>query len=420
MDTEETYAHLVLAPLSDAQPSRPSTVDIRRAIATGRRRRRLRQLGGVAAGAGAVAVVLVGVSTAGAALRHATPPATAASRAPSVAASTGPSAAASPVPSPTVAPDPPPPAPAACTVERLPLPKGQTMSLVTAADRTGHYITGRSYPDPGSARPVLIWHDGQPRVVDVPGEDQSFHDITSSGDAVGVSFLDKGMTAFVYWKGHLAELPGADAEARALNAHGVVVGKSQGRPVVWRTPTSQPEPLPTPTAGAQGEAYGIDDDGTIVGTLSSGGQEYGYVWSPDGSVHQLPSPVVDGVAATMSRAFGLHDGWATGLAANPASGSPSAAAVRWNVRTGEVRVVAQLAGPIEGNNRYGWVVGSDPAGHAALVAGAATVTLPGLNPDVQPLDSIAYTVSEDGRTVAGQSVLNDNARTIVAVVWHCH
>jgi hypothetical protein len=412
MDTEETYASLLLSPLSDDRPSRPSTVDIRRAITNGRRRRRLHRMAGVGAGAAAVAVMLVGVSTAAAALRHATPPGTAASRPAAATASTSPSA--------NVALEPPPPAPTTCTVERLPLPKGQTMSLVTAADPTGHYIAGRSYPDVSSARPVLIWHDGQPRVVDVPGDDQSFHDITSTGDAVGVSFLDKGMTAFVYRNGRLAELPGADAEAQALNAHGVIVGKSQGRPVVWRTPTSHPEPLPTPTGTGQGEAYGIDDDGTIVGTLSGGGQEHGYAWSPDGSVHQLPAPVVDGVPVTMSRAFGLRDGWATGLAASPASASTSAAAVRWNVRTGEVRVVAQLAGPIEGNNRYGWVVGSDPAGHAALVADSATVTLPGLNPDVQPLDSIAYTVSPDGRTIAGQSVLNDKARTIVAVVWHCH
>jgi hypothetical protein len=417
MDSEELYASLVLSPLCDDAPSRPSTVDIHRAVTNGRRRRRLHRTAGVVAGVTATALVLVGVPAAGAVLRHSAPAQSTATRPPSATAT----APATRAPSATAAPSPtlaPAPAPAACTVARLPLPKGQTMSLVTGADRTGHYITGRSYPNGGSARPVLIWHDGQQTVVDVPGDDQAFNDITSTGDAVGVSFLDKGMTAFVYRNGQLAELPGANAEARALNANGVIVGKSNGKAVVWRTPTSQPEELPTPPGYWQGEAYGIDDDGTIVGTLDGAGQQHGYVWLPDGSVHQLPDPVVDGVRATMSRAFGLRDGWATGLAA-PGS-KPADAAVRWNVHTGEVRVIAQLAGPIEGSNQYGWVVGSDPAGHAMLVAGSTAVTLPGLNPNVQPLDSIAYTVSVDGGTIAGQSVLNDRQRTIVAVVWHCH
>ena len=55
-----------------------------------------------------------------------------------------------------------------------------------------------------------------------------------------------------------------------------------------------------------------------------------------------------------------------------------------------------------------------------LVSDAGVLTLPPLAPAVHTMDNIPYTISDDGRTIAGQSVLGDKARTVRAVVWHCH
>ena len=70
-------------------------------------------------------------------------------------------------------------------------------------------------------------------------------------------------------------------------------------------------------------------------------------------------------------------------------------------------------------NKYGWVVGSDAKGNAVLVSDAGALTLPPLVKPVQATDNIAYVVSDDGRTIAGQSILGDEARSVRAVVWHC-
>jgi hypothetical protein len=160
--------------------------------------------------------------------------------------------------------------------------------------------------------------------------------------------------------------------------------------------------------------------------LRSNGIEQAYMWAPDGAVHQLPVPEIDGGPATASRAFRVYAGWATGIAARGVAkaGAPApmgaTATVRWNLRTGEVQVIPGLDGPVEGVNAYGWMVGSDPKGHAVLVSDAGTITLPSLASPVQASDNIASVVSDDGRTIAGQSVLGDRDRTVRAVVWHCH
>ncbi len=266
--------------------------------------------------------------------------------------------------------------PTACHIERLPLPKGQTMSLVTGADPTGRYIVGRSYPSGAGEYPIIIWHDGQFTVVNVPGTDQSFSDITSSGDAVGVSFAAGGSTAWAYLGGKLTKLAGANAEARAISASGTIVGSVDDRAVRWRPGSPEPERLATPPGSWQGKAYGIDDDGTIVGTLRS----------------------------------------AAGLALL-ASNDSDDVAVRWNVATGETHVYADVESVAEAANQAGWVVGTNAKGYAVLVTDTGTMSLPPLNSRVEPMDNIASTISDDGRTIAGQAVLADPNRTIVAVVW---
>nr|BFE70800.1 hypothetical protein GCM10020092_041010 [Actinoplanes digitatis] len=132
--------------------------------------------------------------------------------------------------------------------------------------------------------------------------------------------------------------------------------------------------------------------------------------------------------ATTARVFSVRNGWATGVATDgtgakgdarkkAVGGATVAAAVRWNVRTGEVRVFADLTMGATAVNAHGWQVGTDRQGRAVLVADR-TVVLPDLAAhEPNGLGNIASSVSDDGRTVGGQS--DDATGTIQAVVWRC-
>jgi hypothetical protein len=391
----------------DRDPPAPSGVDITRAIAEGRRRR-VRRASAVAGIALLATVAMVAVPIA--LWRH---PA----ENPAVAAATTETPSAAPTSSaPVVLPAGPTgggqaQAPTACTVHRLPTPKGVTMGLVAHGDPTGRYLVGRVYPrsnDLNGVTPV-IWADGKVISVPMPGEDADLWGINASGHAVGSSFMPNGdqgsiETAWLYRDGQLIQLHGSYADARAINAAGVIVGQDRRTPVVWRSPDADPTPLTTES----GEAYGIDHDGTIVGSLWVNGSDRPVVWYPDGSQHDLLMP--DGF--TQGRAFSVQSGWATGWG----QGSGGTVGMRWNVRTGEVTAFPGLD-IAEYASAEGWVVGSAPDGHAAYGSEAGTFKLP---PVAEPVEiDIAMTVSADGKTVGGQSTLTDKDRTIVAVVWRC-
>jgi len=200
----------------------------------------------------------------------------------------------------------------------------------------------------------------------------------------------------------------------------VVVGKVGNRPVVWRNLTVKSQDLPLPAGNWQGEATGIDDDGTIVGTLqqAGGGQQHAYVWRPDGTVHRLPSLSTGTGSSFGEQVSAVYDGWATGLATTDA-GAAGLTAVRWNLRTGEIFGRSDPGDVTEATNRYGWTVGTDGKGYVGLHTGKDTLRLPPLTQPKDSTDNIAVAMSDDGRTIGGQSVLDNKDRTIVAVVWHC-
>jgi uncharacterized membrane protein len=391
----------------DDEPRTPSTVDIRRAIAAGRRRRVRRRVG--YAGAAAVtALAVAGASVAGGLVSHAPP----------LAAATG---------TRTTAPAPAPPT--SCTLNRLPVPDNAPMALVSGADPTGRYIVGRSYPKAGGYQAV-IWHDGKAQKVMLPGDlEESLQDVNSTGTAVGWSYTggseaDTGPIPYVYQDGKVSKLPGVRrGAAHGINDAGAIVGDDDtGHTVlVWPSATAAPNRLPLPAGTSQATATDIDEDGTTVGTINN---ERPYVWFPDGTHRELPMPGIDGKPAMTATVFSIRNGWATGVATNGLGrkGSPTkdarTEAVRWNVRTGEVRVFGGLQMGAGTTNAQGWQVGTDNQGRAVLVAGAATVVLPDLTSH-QPggLSNIATTLSDDGRTVGGQS--DDATGTIQAVVWRC-
>jgi uncharacterized membrane protein len=394
----------------DDEPRKPSTVDIQRAIVAGRRRR-VRRGVGYAGAATVTALAVAGASVAGGVFDQA---------APQVGASGAPPVTAPAAPAP----------PTSCTLERLAVPDNAPMALVSGADPSGRYLVGRSYPKAGGYQAV-IWHDGTARKVMLPGDaEESLPDVNSSGTAVGWSYEGSDgnvgpVVPYVYRDGTVSKLPGARrGSAYAINDAGAIVGDDDaGHALLWSSATAQPVRLPVPAGTKEAVAIDIDEDGTVAGTIDNARP---YVWFPDGTHRQLAMPELDGKPAVTARVFGIRNGWATGVATNGEGrkGDPEAMArgkvrgVRWNIRTGEVSLVAGLQGGADAVNAHGWQVGTDQQGRAVLVADGATVALPAL-PDQKPgtLTNIPNTLSDDGRTIAGQS--DDATGTIQPVVWHC-
>jgi hypothetical protein len=409
----------------DDEPRTPSTVDIQRAIADGRRRHRARHAMSYAGAAAVTAVAVAGVSVAAG---------TAGTKVPQAAASTKATATKPPY---TIPGTPGWQAPAAtpptgCELEKLVAPDGAPMALVSGADPSGRYIVGRSYPKGGGYQAV-IWHDGKGRKVLLPGDlEESLQDVNAKGTAVGWSYAESGPVPYAYRDGKVSKLAGVKrGSALAINEAGAIVGEDDAAhaALVWPSATAKPFRLPVPAGVEAATAQDIDEDGTTVGIVDD---ERPYVWFPDGTHRELPMPVIDGAPAATARVFSIRNGWATGTAANgseAAGGKTSEAdkgkgaaakmvAVRWNVRTGAVETTGELEMRADAVNAQGWQVGISAEGRAVLLAGAAPVRLPELAPHKPGgLTNIPSTLSDDGRVIAGQS--DDGTDTIQAVVWRC-
>jgi uncharacterized membrane protein len=390
----------------DAEPPTPSRVDVERAIADGRRRR-ARRGAGYAGAATLTAAAVVGVSVVASGLFADTRPDAGHSTSPPASTASG---------APGWTP-PPATAPTSCALERLPVPDDVPMALTAGADPTGRWIVGRSYPK-GDSYQAIIWHDGTPTKVPLPGDsEEMLEDVNSAGTAVGWSYEGAGPVPYVYRDGTVSGLPGADhGSAVAINDAGAIAGDAGGAPVVWPSATSAPSVLPLPSGASTGSATDIDEDGTVVGNIDD---DRPYVWFADGTHRELPLPTLDGAPAAIGRVFTVRNGWATGLAAPGgdipgAEGTPTA--VRWNVHTGEVRVFAELNIRASTANAHGWQVGSNKEGKAVLVTDTGTVALPDLG-NHEPLTVIPTTLSDDGRVISGQA--DDTTGTIRAVVWRC-
>ena len=130
-----------------------------------------------------------------------------------------------------------------------------------------------------------------------------------------------------------------------------------------------------------------------------------------------------GKKAVGARVFSIRNGWATGVAdatarAKPAGGAGNVTAVRWNVRTGEVRLDDRgWDDMVDAANAQGWATGM-VKGRATYLAGDHRIVLPEVaKHPAGTLSTIANTLSDDGKVIGGQS--DDASDTIRAVVWHC-
>jgi hypothetical protein len=351
-----------------------------------------------------------------------------------------------------------PAVPTSCNAQMLPSPGKASWTEVTGADRTGRFVVGRSTTQGTDERQVIIWDHGVAIPVSFPGLDQRFEDINALGEAVGFSMeTDFGGRSYLYADGVLTKLPGdapgVFALAGAINDRGVIVGyidieqvpgqtrlpprrfpdgripNAENSPVVWRTRSGQPEWLPMPPRSLSGSAAGIDEDGTIAGTVdfddgvASQPPTQAVAWLPDGTLVPLAEPImVDGQPATRTMTHGIRDGWVYGSA----SGAKDSVTFLWNPHTGEVRAPALPRGTVMDMNASGWIAAVVPIGDpgsasyedvAVLVAGAVQLELPSVFANEQGARHMAVlSISEDGTVLAG---VDSRAGNTAAVLWTC-
>jgi RNA polymerase sigma-70 factor (sigma-E family) len=207
----------------------------------------------------------------------------------------------------------------------LPLPAGCSgESIATAGDPTGRFLVGRSYPGGGGPR-ILIWDRGGDRagtyqvtLAHMPGSDASLSAVHSSGWAVGYSFPDRDdidhTTAYSYRDGEMTPLPGGDTtQAHGIGEAGTIIGSVAGDdftrvPVVWRSPTVEPEFLPLaaetpPRCGL--EARG---DWAVIWAGKAGGGWTRHVWNMStGEVRRMS--LVEAINARGWYLTAAGDGW---------------------------------------------------------------------------------------------------------------
>jgi hypothetical protein len=385
-----------------------------RALAAGKRRRRIRRLAVPSGAAAVTGAVVAAVALAGGGAQLAAPQSPAN---PSPTLTVASSSAAVDDGFPT-----------RCVAERLPTPKGHgPKSVVTGGDPTGRYVLGRSYPGGGRDR-LLIWEDGKVRhVVPIEGADPHLYDINTGGVAVGISFVGpygkETEVAWVVTDGKAQRLKGQNAAAVGINEAGVIVGTVDDQPVVWRTADSAPEILPGPPGKWIGSAGGIDEDGTIVGTFGGIGvpQSLAYAWSPDGTARELAPVAADtGLKPSGASAGSIRDGVVLGGSHFEDARSSTTVTTLWNLRTGEVTTRPDVFHADEANAR-GWTIGQSRAG-PVLSSGTRSVVLPpaeGTRTGGPTEVFEVISLSDDGRTIAGYQDAAEGKLVVVAVRWRC-
>jgi len=195
--------------------------------------------------------------------------------------------------------------------------------------------------------------------------------------------------------------------------------------VVWPAGApDRPRVLAVPGPGLLTVA-GIDDDGTVVGTLTIGvvaakpgagpaptPNSHAYAWAPDGTARRIPSP------AGESLAVAVRAGWVLGYQRNPQG---TMQLTRWDLRTGAAHSAGGLAYGA-GINAHGWVVGfirSDSRyEQPAFSTGDTTFGLPVLDQSVRNTEGpVAVAISDDGRALGGAAATSPD--TVAAVRWTC-
>ncbi|HEY2791570.1 MAG TPA: hypothetical protein VGJ28_04400, partial [Micromonosporaceae bacterium] len=311
--------------LLDAADPPPTRVDLAEVIRLGQHRRVRQQFGRVAGGAGLALVIAAAVATPF--VVHAT-----ATRTPIVTA-TRPTTAVSPASAVKFR---------TCPVTTLALPAGQTDFDANVVDPSGRYIAGYAASD--TIYRSVVWTDGAPRMVSLPGAHGEIDAINSSGTIAGSTFLDGFTDEHVYriangtstildypmsgrWHPFDVQIAAdgaiaANAEPEHSNDEGVVA-------LLWKPGATTATKLPS-KPGSSLDVAGFTAAGDIVGSIrkNNGLNVTPWIFNANGrNGHELSLPTGDG--AVIDAVAGQFAGGGT-FRQNASGGWD--AAVYWDLR----------------------------------------------------------------------------------------
>ncbi|GIH09498.1 hypothetical protein Rhe02_75650 [Rhizocola hellebori] len=253
---------------------------------------------------------------------------------------------------------------ARCKMSELPVPSGMNDVTVEAVDPTGRYVVGNSAVGQ-DFRPIL-WTDGQPQQLPVPGKSVQATSVNRNGVVVGLVQDPDQQYIFRYANGVFSGLRTLPKSWQvysnpAINGAGDVVinvdtfgDSAQKNEIVmlWKAGSATAVKLPLP-AGAL--SHDFTDEGTIVGgTYQNGIAQAAYTWDQQGKGNKLELP-----AGQAGVAYAARGDWATG------GMWPSLSTALWNRRTGGLTVLTAglpkspggwKPGPGNAVNAAGWVV----------------------------------------------------------------
>ncbi|SFB36032.1 hypothetical protein SAMN05216266_10932 [Amycolatopsis marina] len=319
----------------------------------------------------------------------------------------------------TTSADPVPVAPH-CKIERLPEPGNYRQSLVFGTDPTGRYLVGRGYGRDGDdkARVPLLWDNGRASVLPFEHKYTEATEVNSNGTVIAWGtepemFQDGVVTELPYDKDTVSSvtLSGINERGDISASLWLKSDNIREKTVPAYYPAGKhdapPVTLPVPDTKRSGYTLDVDEDGTMVGWVTTAEGMRAYVWHPDGSHGFLPAP--EG-SVTRTTAHEIRDGWVVGR--GKIDGEPRT--LRWRLDDDTVEVMAGSTG--FDINAQGWTVGTDDSNHAAVVISGKLLQLPGLNPQ-EPNDE-AQAISDGGKVIGGAVTLPDSTERH-AVRWEC-
>ncbi|WP_433301574.1 hypothetical protein ACQP2F_06475 [Actinoplanes sp. CA-030573] len=313
--------------------------------------------------------------------------------------------------------------PAACPVRTLPVPAGMKNVTPTGIDPTGRFIVGNGTV--GQNFHPVLWTDGKPQALPMVGQSVELDAVNSSGVVAGLVANGTSEYAFRWQNGKYTRLRTPPGSWHVypwprINTAGDVVmmaepsANIEGKgaiAVLWKAGSTKATKLPLPKNAGISD---IDDAGRIVGDVDSdndGSADLAYVWDQQGHGTKLKQ-----AAGQQSAARAIRGDWVTG------GFWPRQAAVRWNLRTGEMKEFATPenadlppaldgVGPGEMVNAKGWVVAS---GYVLRDDGPAVLTVP------KGLTAKAAAVSDDGVVVGiAQNDAHDATANQGPRLWQC-
>ncbi|MEV4516592.1 hypothetical protein AB0K00_47540 [Dactylosporangium sp. NPDC049525] len=305
-----------------------------------------------------------------------------------------------------------------CTVDQLEVtgPAG-----IPAVDPAGRVIVG-------TVGGTAVRFDNG-RTVPYPGATGQVVAVNNAGVIVGYDEVDQAShgLAWTYHNGTktmLAKLAGYDYSfPTAVNARGDVVGAAMGEanddtvPVIWpadRPGTVRALAMPAgygePNTGGS-QAVGLTDDGHVVGNVRGAPTR----WSPDGTPALLPTPPGHEYATVTA----LRGAIVFGMAA--VTGENRVVAIRWDLGLDQVTVLVGVPYDVTDGTPGGWAIttGGDYNQPTRVTPQRTVEQLP-LPPGVllppNGPGAVAYSISDDGRTITGATATDGNRRPLI---WHC-